>query len=100
MPSRGLTLTYRIIKALIRVAMLLLTRTSVRGTELMPRHGAAVVVCNHIAAGDPGGGGGGPSRAVGVVSEGEEHRRGRKIFFSFGWAVYPRGGQAGSEAPR
>ncbi|HEX9439979.1 MAG TPA: hypothetical protein VF909_09865, partial [Roseiflexaceae bacterium] len=53
MPSRGLTLTYRIIKALIRVAMLLLTRTSVRGMELMPRRGAAVVVCNHIAAVDP-----------------------------------------------
>jgi 1-acyl-sn-glycerol-3-phosphate acyltransferase len=54
MPSRSLAITYSIVKLLIRIAMLLLTRTSVQGRELVPRSGAAVVVCNHIAAVDPG----------------------------------------------
>lgn len=54
MPSRSLTITYTIVKLVIRIAMLLLTRTRVRGRELVPRSGAAVVVCNHISAIDPG----------------------------------------------
>jgi 1-acyl-sn-glycerol-3-phosphate acyltransferase len=53
MPSRGLAISYQIIKALIRVAMLLLTRTRVYGSELAPLRGGAVVVSNHIAAVDP-----------------------------------------------
>jgi 1-acyl-sn-glycerol-3-phosphate acyltransferase len=53
MPSRGLAVSYQIIRALIRLAMLLLTRTRVFGRELAPRSGGAVVVSNHIAAVDP-----------------------------------------------
>src|SRR5687767_3339041 len=53
MPSRGLAVSYQIIRVLIRLAMLLLTRTRVLGRELAPRSGGAVVVSNHIAAVDP-----------------------------------------------
>ena len=53
MPSRGLAVSYRIIRALIRLAMPLLTRTRVFGQEWVPRSGAAVVVSNHISAIDP-----------------------------------------------
>lgn len=53
MPPYGLRWTYAAVKALIRGAMLLITRTQVCGREFVPRHGAAVVVCNHIAAVDP-----------------------------------------------
>jgi 1-acyl-sn-glycerol-3-phosphate acyltransferase len=53
MASRGLAISYWVIKTLIRAALLLLTRTSIRGRELVPPSGAAVVVSNHIAAVDP-----------------------------------------------
>jgi 1-acyl-sn-glycerol-3-phosphate acyltransferase len=53
MPSCGLAVSYQIIKGLIRLAMLLLTRTRVYGRELVPRSGGAVIICNHIAAVDP-----------------------------------------------
>lgn len=53
MPSRGLAVSYPIIRALIRLAMLLLTRTRVFGREKVPRSGAAVIVSNHISAIDP-----------------------------------------------
>src|SRR5262249_25428613 len=53
MPSRGLTLTYHIIKISIRAVMLLLVRADVRGRELVPRGGGAVVVCNHLSGIDP-----------------------------------------------
>jgi 1-acyl-sn-glycerol-3-phosphate acyltransferase len=53
MPSRGLAVSYQIIRWLIRLAMLLLTRTRVYGCELVLRSGGAMVVCNHIAALDP-----------------------------------------------
>ncbi|HET9224189.1 MAG TPA: lysophospholipid acyltransferase family protein [Roseiflexaceae bacterium] len=53
MPSRGLAVSYRIIRALIRLAMLLVTRTRVFGRERVPRSGAALVVSNHISAIDP-----------------------------------------------
>jgi 1-acyl-sn-glycerol-3-phosphate acyltransferase len=42
------------VRSLIRLAVLLLTRTSVRGREYVPRAGAGIVVSNHIAAVDPG----------------------------------------------
>src|SRR5262245_44818024 len=53
MPSRGLAVSHQLSRALIRLAMLLLTRTHVYGHKLAPRKGGAVVVCNHIAAVDP-----------------------------------------------
>src|SRR5262245_23501115 len=53
MPSRGLAVSYQIIRGLLRLAMSLLARTHVQGSEVVPRSGGAVVVCNHIAAVDP-----------------------------------------------
>src|SRR3954468_15440032 len=53
MPSWGLTLSYYGIRALIRIAIWLLTRTRIYGIEQMPRSGAAVIVSNHLAAVDP-----------------------------------------------
>ena len=53
MLSRRLTISYQITKTLIRVVMLFLARATVRGIERVPRSGAAVIVCNHLAAVDP-----------------------------------------------
>ena len=100
MPSRGLTLTYRIIKALIRVAMLLLTRTSVRGMELMPRRGAAVVVCNHIAAVDPAVLVGVLPRPIVLMSKVENYRGALKFFMPLVGAFTVRRGKVDREALR
>src|SRR6266498_3743762 len=87
MPSRGLTLTYRIIKALIRVAMLLLTRTSVRGMELMPRRGAAVLV-------------GVLPRPIVLMSKVENYRGALKFFMPLVGAFTVRRGKVDREALR
>jgi 1-acyl-sn-glycerol-3-phosphate acyltransferase len=100
MPSRGLTPTYRIIKALIRVAMLLLTRTSVRGTELIPRCGAAVVVCNHIAAVDPAVLVGVLPRPIVLMSKVENYRGALKFFMPLVGAFTVRRGKVDREALR
>src|SRR6266536_3094757 len=47
-------IAYAIVRSLLRLAVLLLTRTRVRGREHLPRAGAGIVVSNHIAAVDPG----------------------------------------------
>jgi 1-acyl-sn-glycerol-3-phosphate acyltransferase len=47
-------IAYAVVRSLFRVAVLLLTRTNVRGREHLPRVGAGIVVSNHIAAVDPG----------------------------------------------
>ncbi len=52
--SRWQTIAYAIARSLLRLAVLLLTRTRVRGREYLPRAGAGIVVSNHIAAVDPG----------------------------------------------
>src|SRR5262249_62387362 len=46
-------IAYAAVRALLRVALLLLTRASVRGREHLPRLGAGIVVSNHIAGVDP-----------------------------------------------
>jgi 1-acyl-sn-glycerol-3-phosphate acyltransferase len=51
--SRRERIGYAIVRSLLRVAVLLLTRTVVRGREHVPRAGAGIVVSNHIAAVDP-----------------------------------------------
>ena len=53
MPSWSLTISYHFIKALIRVAIFLLSRTRIYGLEQVPRSGAALIVSNHLAAVDP-----------------------------------------------
>jgi 1-acyl-sn-glycerol-3-phosphate acyltransferase len=52
--SRGQRIAYAVVQSLLRLAVLLLTRTQVRGREQVPRAGAGIVVSNHIAAVDPG----------------------------------------------
>jgi 1-acyl-sn-glycerol-3-phosphate acyltransferase len=52
-PSRSLAISYQIIKTLIQVVLVLITRTNVRGSERVPRSGAAILVSNHLAAVDP-----------------------------------------------
>jgi 1-acyl-sn-glycerol-3-phosphate acyltransferase len=51
--SRRERIAYAAVRSLLRVALLLLTRTSVRGREHLPRVGPGIVVCNHLAAVDP-----------------------------------------------
>jgi 1-acyl-sn-glycerol-3-phosphate acyltransferase len=51
--SRHERIGYAIVRSLLRVAVLLLTRMVVRGREQVPRDGAGIVVSNHIAAVDP-----------------------------------------------
>ena len=51
--SRGQRIAYTVVQSLLRLAVLLLTRTQVRGREHVPRAGAGIVVSNHIAAVDP-----------------------------------------------
>src|SRR5215216_5026284 len=53
MLSRGLTVSYHVIRALLKIAMLIFARATVRGIERVPRSGAGIVVCNHIDAIDP-----------------------------------------------
>jgi 1-acyl-sn-glycerol-3-phosphate acyltransferase len=52
--SRGQRIAYVVVRSLLRLAVLLLTRTHVHGREHVPRAGAGIVVSNHIAAVDPG----------------------------------------------
>jgi 1-acyl-sn-glycerol-3-phosphate acyltransferase len=52
--SRGQQIAYALVRSLLRLAVLLLTRVHVRGLEYLPHAGAGIVVSNHIAAVDPG----------------------------------------------
>jgi 1-acyl-sn-glycerol-3-phosphate acyltransferase len=100
MPSRGLTVSYQIIKGLIRLAMLLLTRTRVHGRELVPRSGAAVVVCNHIAAVDPAILVGVFPRPLVLMSKVENDRGALKFFMPLVGAFTVRRGKVDREALR
>jgi 1-acyl-sn-glycerol-3-phosphate acyltransferase len=100
MPSRSLAITYSIVKLLIRIAMLLLTRTSVQGRELVPRSGAAVVVCNHIAAVDPAILVGVFPRPLVLMSKIENFRGMMKLFMPLVGAFTVRRGKIDREALR
>jgi 1-acyl-sn-glycerol-3-phosphate acyltransferase len=100
MPSRRLSISYQIIKALIRVAMLLLTRTLVRGADLVPRRGAAVVVSNHIAAVDPAVLVGVFPRPLVLMSKIENYRGALKFFMPLVGAFTVRRGQVDRQALR
>lgn len=45
--------SYMLVRSAIRALMLVVMRTTVRGLEHLPKTGAAILVCNHIAAIDP-----------------------------------------------
>lgn len=53
MSAQKMTIPYRFVRTLLKILIFLLTRTHVRGTNLVPSSGAAIVVCNHLAAADP-----------------------------------------------
>lgn len=98
MPSLGLTISYHLIKWLIRGAMLLLTRTTVRGIELVPRHGPGIVVCNHISAVDPAILVGVLPRPIVLMSKAENDRGILKLFLALVGAFTVRRGKADRRA--
>src|SRR6266540_2868261 len=78
--SRREWMSYTFVRALIRAAMLLLTRTYVRGCENVPPSGAAIVVSNHIASIDPGILVGVLPRPIALMSKIENYRGPLKLF--------------------
>ncbi len=78
--SRREWMSYTFVRALIRAAMLLLTRTHVRGCENVPPSGAAIVVSNHIASIDPGILVGVLPRSIALMSKIENYRGPLKLF--------------------
>jgi len=78
--SRREMIGYALVRSLIRAAMLLLTCTTVRGRELVPPHGAGIVVSNHIAAVDPAILVGALPRPIALMSKVENRRGLLKLF--------------------
>ena len=74
------TIGYTFVRTLIRAAMLLLTRTRVYGREHLPAAGPGIVVCNHIAAVDPGILVGALPRPIALMSKVENRRGLLKLF--------------------
>jgi len=96
--SRRELVSYAFVRALIRAAMLLLTRTQVRGREHMPANGAAIVVSNHIAAIDPGILVGALPRPIALMSKIENYRGPLKLFMAMVGAFTVRRGAADRRA--
>lgn len=91
-------LGYGLVRAMIRAVMLALTRTSVRGAEHLPRHGAGIVVSNHIAAVDPGILVGALARPIVLMSKAENDRGPLKLFMPMVGAFTVRRGAADRRA--
>jgi len=100
MPSRGLTLTYHIIRALIRILMLLLSRARVHGRDLVPSSGAAIVVSNHLSMVDPPVLVGAFPRPLVLMSKAENDRGLLKFFMRLVGAFTVRRGKVDREALR
>src|SRR5262245_47382037 len=98
--SRRELISYAFVRALIRAAMLLLTRTHVRGREHLPASGAAIVVSNHIAAIDPGILVGALPRPIALMSKVENYRGPLKLFMPMVGAFTVRRGAADRQALR
>src|SRR5262245_6745181 len=98
--SRRELISYAFVRALIRAAMLLLTRTHVRGREHLPASGAAIVVSNHIAAIDPGILVGALPRPIALMSKIENYRGPLKLFMAMVGAFTIRRGAADRQALR
>jgi len=92
--SRRELISYAFVRALIRAAMLLLTRTQVRGRQHLPASGAAIVVSNHIAAIDPGILVGALPRPIALMSKIENYRGPLKLFMAMVGAFTIRRGAA------
>src|SRR6266540_3451108 len=93
-------IAYAIVRSLLRLAVLLLTRTSVRGREHLPRAGAGIVVSNHIAAVDPGVLVAVLPRPIALMSKVENARGVLKLFMPLVGAFTVRRGAADRRALR
>lgn len=89
---------YAIVRAMIRVALLLLTRTTVRGREHVPAGGAGIVISNHVAAVDPGVLVGVLPRPIALMSKVENYRGVMKLFMPMVGAFTVRRGAADRRA--
>jgi 1-acyl-sn-glycerol-3-phosphate acyltransferase len=96
--SRRERFGYAFVRALIRVAMRLLTRTATYGREHLPACGAAIVVSNHIAAIDPGILVGALPRPIALMSKIENYRGPLKLFMPMVGAFTVRRGAADRRA--
>jgi 1-acyl-sn-glycerol-3-phosphate acyltransferase len=93
-------IVYAVVRSLLRLAVLLLTRTSVRGREHLPRAGAGIVVSNHIAAVDPGVLVAVLPRPIALMSKAENARGVLKLFIPLMGAFTVRRGAADRRALR
>jgi 1-acyl-sn-glycerol-3-phosphate acyltransferase len=91
-------ISYTIVRALIRAAILLLTRMRVHGHDHLPASGAAIVVSNHIAAIDPGILVGALPRPIALMSKIENYRGPLKLFMPMVGAFTVRRGAADRRA--
>jgi 1-acyl-sn-glycerol-3-phosphate acyltransferase len=89
---------YAFVRAMIRAAMLLLTRTQVRGRAFVPACGAGIVVCNHISAVDPAILVGALPRPLALMSKVENYRGPLKLFMPLVGAFTVRRGAADRRA--
>jgi 1-acyl-sn-glycerol-3-phosphate acyltransferase len=93
-------IAYALVRSLIRVALLLLARTTVRGRENIPREGAGIVVSNHIAAVDPAVLVAVLPRPIALMSKVENARGVLKLFMPLVGAFTVRRGTADRRALR
>jgi 1-acyl-sn-glycerol-3-phosphate acyltransferase len=100
MLSRRDSFSYAFVRTLIRMVLLLLTRTSVRGAERLPRHGAGIIVCNHLAAVDPAVLVAVLPRPIALMSKVENNRGPLKLFMPMVGAFTVRRGAADRNALR
>ena len=97
MPARR-RFSYACVRALIRLIMALLTRTSVRGAANLPPSGAGIVVSNHIDAIDPGILVGALPRPIALMSKVENRRGALRLFMPLVGAFTVRRGAADRQA--
>ena len=98
--SRGQRIAYAVVRSLLRLAVLLLTRAHVHGREHVPRAGAGIVVSNHIAAVDPGVLMAVLPRPIAFMSKAENARGILKLFIPLLGAFTVRRGAADRRALR
>ena len=93
-------IAYAVVRSVLCLALRLLTRTSVRGREHLPRAGAGIVVSNHIAAVDPGVLVAVLPRPIALMSKIENARGVLKLFMPLVGAFTVRRGAADRRALR
>jgi 1-acyl-sn-glycerol-3-phosphate acyltransferase len=100
MLSRRQALSYGFVRALIRIAMFLLTRTHVIGREHLPRDGPGILVSNHLSAVDPAILVAALPRPIALMSKIENYRGVLRLFMPMVGAFTVRRGKADRQALR